>query len=122
TNDGDFANNIGHPSKGVVKTYKVSVRGELTRTVIKKIQFGIFSDGEKLTVKDIKISRNTKTGGTLAFKLVEGRKREIRRICAAVGLHVIRLRRTKMGSLTLSGLRPGKWKFLTDSDMRKIEK
>ncbi|MEA2041866.1 MAG: pseudouridine synthase [Bacteroidota bacterium] len=42
TNDGDFANNIGHPSKGVVKTYKVSVRGELTRTVIKKIQFGIF--------------------------------------------------------------------------------
>ena len=93
TNDGNFANNIMHPAKQISKTYRVTVRPNITDEQLVEL-----SDGIEL----------------------DGRKRQIRRMCEAVGLEVARLRRISIGPLKLGMLKPGTYRELTADELRAI--
>lgn len=121
TNDGEFANALMHPKHEVDKTYEVWVTG-FTAESLEKLKLPIVLDG--YTIKKPAVAL-VKANGDLALVRVtihEGRNRQVRRMCAAAGLHVTRLRRIAEGSLTLGDLPKGKWRYLTDGEVRELKK
>lgn len=122
TNDGEFANQMMHPRSEVGKTYRVTVRGDVTEEQITRMVSGIELDGrltEPCTVevieKDLSVPRTV-----LVFVIHEGRNRQIRRMCEAVGLQVVRLKRTAVGTLKLGMLQTGKWRHLTEQEIKRL--
>jgi 23S rRNA pseudouridine2605 synthase len=113
TNDGDFAQSISHPSGRVLKRYEVKVRGSVTEEKLASMKRGIFSDGERLAPSGIRLVKNLAGGAWLEFRLGEGRNREIRRMCEAVSLRVVKLRRVAIGRLELCGLGSGEWRTIS---------
>lgn len=121
TNDGTFANAMMHPKHEVDKTYEAWVTG-YTPEAFEKLKLPIVLDG--YTIKKPVVSLK-KANGDLALVTVtihEGRNRQVRRMCAAAGLHVTRLRRIAEGNLTLGNLAKGKWRYLTDQEVRSLMK
>ncbi len=122
TNDGDLAQRLAHPSGGIRKVYHVDVRGRVDAETLDALRRGIVDDGEFL--KPISVTLRRPVGGRvgLAMTLQEGRKREVRRLCAAQGLAVLRLRRVAFGPLRLGNLPAGAWRELTareQADLRR---
>lgn len=111
TNDGDFAHEVIHPSKGVVKTYEVKVFGQVTESLIKKMKKGVEVEGLFLKPTTVRIVGILPNKTWLEFKLAEGKNREIRKICEAFGLTVDKLKRVAIGALTVEGIAPGKFRF-----------
>lgn len=121
TNDGTFANAMMHPKHEVDKTYEAWVTG-YTPEAFEKLKLPIVLDG--YTIKKPVVSLK-KANGDLALVTVtihEGRNRQVRRMCAAAGLHVTRLRRIAEGKLTLGNLAKGKWRYLSDQEVRSLMK
>lgn len=121
TNDGAFANAMMHPKHEVDKTYEAWVTG-YTPEAFEKLKQPIVLDG--YTIKKPVVSLK-KANGDLALVTVtihEGRNRQVRRMCAAAGLHVTRLRRIAEGNLTLGNLAKGKWRYLSDQEVRSLMK
>ena len=120
TNDGVFANSIMHPSKHVSKTYRVTVRPDITDEQLVKLTEGVLIDGKKTLPATINVL--TKETGRVVIQLVirEGRNRQIRRMCEAVGLEVARLKRTGVGPIKLGMLKPGTWRELTAEELRSL--
>lgn len=112
TNDGDFAQEVIHPSKGIVKTYEVKVFGQVTENLIKKMKKGVEVDGVFLKPDTVRIVGFLQNKTWLEFKLSEGKNREIRKICEAFGLTVDKLKRVAIGGLTCDGVAPGKIRVL----------
>ena len=112
TNDGDFAQEVIHPSKGIVKTYEVKVFGQVTESLIKKMKKGVEVDGVFLKPDTVRIVGFLQNKTWLEFKLSEGKNREIRKICEAFGLTVDKLKRVAIGGLTCDGVAPGKIRVL----------
>lgn len=106
--DGVLAKAIIGPNSDVEKEYNVRVRGKITPHVLQKLRFGLELDGRKLKRADV-----TQLGDDqLNFILKEGRKRQIRRMCGAVGLSVVDLQRVRIGMLQLADLPEGMWRPL----------
>ncbi len=105
TNDGDLAQRLEHPSFNKEKEYIVSVQKRPSAQDIHKLEKGVVSQGEKLCAKKVKPAGGKK----LRFVLTEGRKRQIRRMCQAVGLEVERLVRVRMGKWELGDLKVGEY-------------
>lgn len=120
TNDGDFANKLTHPSSHVNKTYRVTVKGEATEEQIFKMKEGILLDGKKTLPCDCFIAERKPDRTVLIFILNEGRNRQIRRMCDAVGLEVMRLKRTEIAGVKLGMLPQGKWRPLNEREMRHL--
>ena len=120
TNDGNFANGIMHPSRHVTKTYRVTVRPPVTEQQLVQLADGIVLDGRKTLPANVLVLTNEPTRVVLQITIKEGRNRQIRRMCEAVGLEVARLRRTAVGPLKLGMLRPGTWRDLTPEELRAI--
>ena len=121
TNDGDFAQNVIHPSKGVIKTYEVKVFGQVTESLIKKIKRGAVVDGVELRPESVRVLSFLQNKTWLEFKLAEGKNREIRKICEAFNLTVDKLKRVAIGGLTVEGISPGKFREMTRNQiMSKI--
>ena len=121
TNDGDFAQNVIHPSKGVIKTYEVKVFGQVTEALIKKIKRGVVVDGVQLRPDSVRVLSFLQNKTWLEFKLAEGKNREIRKICEAFNLTVDKLKRVAIGGLTVEGISPGKFREMTKNQiMSKI--
>ena len=120
TNDGEFANNIMHPSKHISKTYRVTVRPDITDEQLIRLTEGVVIDGKKTMPATINVL--TKEAGRVAMQMVirEGRNRQIRKMCEAVGLEVARLRRTGVGPIKLGMLKPGTYRELTAEELRAI--
>ncbi len=120
TNDGVFANSIMHPSKHVSKTYRVTVRPDITDEQLVKLTEGVLIDGKKTLPATINVL--TKETGRVVIQMVirEGRNRQIRRMCEAVGLEVARLKRTGVGPIKLGMLKPGTWRELTAEELRSL--
>ncbi len=112
TNDGDFAQEVIHPSKGIVKTYEVKVFGQVTEALIKKIKKGVEVEGIFLKPESVRVVGFLQNKTWLEFKLAEGKNREIRKICEAFGLTVDKLKRVAIGGLTCEGIAPGKIRVL----------
>ena len=120
TNDGDFANSLMHPKHEVEKTYAVWITG-YTPGAEKKLLRPITLDG--YTIRPPKVTLK-KAEGDKAYLLVtihEGRNRQVRRMCDAVGMKVTRLRRIREGRLSLGDLPVGKWRFLTEEEVKFLK-
>lgn len=121
TNDGDFAHGIMHPSREVTKTYRVTVRPPVSEEQLAKMSVGVtLDDGFKTAPANIVTKVTEATRVVLLITIHEGKKREIRRMCDAVGLEVARLRRISIGPLKLGMLQPGAWRDLTTEELRAI--
>lgn len=120
TNDGEFANAMTHPSKHVPKTYRVTVRPDVTEEQLIKLSTGIEIDGRMTAPVDVHIIEKQEGRVVLEMILREGRNRQIRKMCEALGLEVARLKRTAVGSVKLGMLAQGKWRELTEDEVHKL--
>jgi 23S rRNA pseudouridine2605 synthase len=117
TNDGEFAQALAHPSHEVTKRYRVCCRGQVDDAALLRMCRGIRDAGEMLRAERVRRLSSRGDRVELEFVLVEGRKREIRRLCARSGLRVTELRRVAVGSVTLGGLAPGRWRHLREPEI-----
>ncbi|MCG8583510.1 MAG: pseudouridine synthase [Pirellulales bacterium] len=122
TNDGDLANRLAHPRYEVQKTYQVQVAGHVARDEMAEIRKGVFIAEGRTTVERIIIKRRYKNSTVVEMILAEGKNREIRRIFAAVGHKVQRLRRVAFGPLRLGEIPPGHYRMLTPPEVSKLRK
>ncbi|MBO7088465.1 MAG: rRNA pseudouridine synthase, partial [Lentisphaeria bacterium] len=115
SDDGDYLERVAHPRHRVTKLYDVTVSRPLAETELAAMRAGIADEGEVLRVLEVAQT----APGRLRIKLNEGKKREIRRLCAACGAPVVRLRRIALGGLTLGRLKPGEYRELTPEEVAK---
>ncbi len=120
TNDGAFSNMLTHPSRHVSKVYRVTVREKVNEEQLTKLTEGIMLDGTKTLPCDIHIIDKGDNRTVLNVVLYEGRNRQIRRMCEAVGLTVIRLKRTEIAGVRLGMLPQGKWRELNEKEMQHL--
>lgn len=117
TNDGGLTQRLTHPSFGVEKEYLVSVVGSPSRGALRELREGVdLEDGRTSPAKVSELSP-----GLLRIVIHEGRNRQVRRMCAAVGHDVTRLVRSRIGSLSDPALKPGEWRDLTAGEVRSLE-
>ena len=117
TNDGDLARRVMHPSTGCEKEYLVAVEGRVSAGALRALRSGV-EIAEGLTAP-ARVSSPQR--GLLRIVLTEGRNRQVRRMCGAVGLTVTRLVRTRIGPLRDPRLGPGEWRELTRTELRALE-
>ncbi len=119
TNDGAFANRLMHPKQEVQKTYEVWVTGYHPGAQV-QLSRSITLDGYTIRPPKVKLLRAE--GGTAKFLVTihEGRNRQVRRMCEAAGMHCTRLRRIKEGKLSLGELPLGKWRHLTEAEVKDL--
>lgn len=120
TNDGEFANNIMHPSKHIAKTYRVTVRPDISDEQLVQLSEGVEINGKKTLPATVIVKEKQPGRVVLLITIKEGRNRQIRKMCEAVGLEVARLRRISVGPLRLGMLKPGTWRELTADELRAI--
>lgn len=121
TNDGEFANDIMHPSRHVSKTYRVTIDGMVNEGQLSQLMSGVeLDDGVKTLPCTVEVLSEAPDRTVLRFVIKEGRNRQIRRMCAAVGLEVGRLRRTAVGGVKLGMLKPGEYRDLTKEELRSL--
>lgn len=120
TNDGDFANALMHPSHHVSKTYRVTVKSAVTKQQVASLSEGIELDGRMTAPADVHIIDTAEDRTVLEIVLYEGRNRQIRRMCEALGLEVSRLKRTAVGSVKLGALGVGKYRDLTEKEINSL--
>ncbi len=120
TNDGDFANSIMHPSRHISKTYRVTVRPDISDEQLVKLSEGVDIDGKKTLPATVVVKEKEQGRVVLLITIREGRNRQIRKMCEAVGLEVARLRRISIGPLKLGMLKPGTWRELTAEELRAL--
>ncbi len=118
TNDGDFANKVMHPANHVPKMYRVTVRPAANEEQLNKLATGVMIDGRMTLPAKVKVLEESAERGVLEMVLYEGRNREIRKMCEAVGLEVARLKRTSVGPVRLGMLKQGAYRELTKEEMR----
>lgn len=120
TNDGGFANDIMHPSRHIAKTYRVTVRPDITEQQLVDLSAGVEIDGRKTKECSVVVLNKEPGRVVLQMTIFEGRNRQIRKMCEAVGLEVARLKRTAIGPLKLGMLKPSTYRELKPDELRAI--
>ena len=125
TNDGDFVYKVTHPKNEVTKTYTVTLKGQVSDDEIEKLRSGVvLDDGFKTSPAKVKRIMEDKENNKTRLEIVihEGKNREVRRMCDAIGKKVLALHRSKIGTISLEGLTIGKWRYLKDDEVQKLLK
>ena len=118
TNDGELSNALIHPKFKIDKTYRAKISGELTEEKLDKLRAGIeLEDGLTAPAKIFLLEENL-----IEITIHEGRNRQIRRMFAAIGCDVKRLKRIKFADLTLEGVAVGKFRRLTSTEIKNLKK
>lgn len=117
TNDGAFANMVMHPSGNITKTYRVTVREDVNEEELIELSTGVKIDSGMTRPAQVTVLDKGEERTVLQFIISEGKNREIRKMCEAVGLTVIRLKRTSIGAVRLGMLQQGKWRELTKEEL-----
>lgn len=120
TNDGDFANAVAHPAKHVAKTYRVTVRPGVNEEQLNRLATGVEIDGRVTAPAKVRVLDQEPGRVVLEMVLYEGRNREIRKMCEALGLEVARLKRTAIGPVRLGMLQQGKHRELTREEVKGL--
>ena len=120
TNDGQFSLRITHPRYGTRKTYRVTVAGRVEPKHLEQFKTGVMDQGERLHADGVRLVSANNTCSIVELDLTEGKNREVRRLCAALGLEVSRLQRTKIGPIRLGELPAGKWRTLTEPEIKSL--
>ncbi|HEX9942312.1 MAG TPA: pseudouridine synthase [Thermoanaerobaculia bacterium] len=118
TNDTRFADWLTDPRNEVPRVYLVTVLGELADETARRLEEGIEDSGERLAARSVQVRKRSRRETHLVIELTEGKNREIRRMLAAVGHEVTRLKRVSFGGLELGELAPGKWRMISDEELR----
>ena len=121
TDDGELAQRLTHPRYGIRKTYVAEVRGEQLGQRVDALRKGVKLADGFAKPKSVKLIRQDRASGAIELVLSEGRNREVRRMCSAVGLKVTSLLRTRLGPLSVQGLRPGAWRPLTPAEVEALQ-
>ena len=117
TNDGDLAHRLTHPSYGIEKEYLAEVEGEPSRGALRRLREGVeLDDGPTAPATVGRVGPSV-----LRIVIHEGRNRQVRRMCEAIGHPVRRLVRTRLADLTDPQLAPGTWRSLTQAEVRALE-
>ncbi len=120
TNDTQLAAWLTDPKNGVVRTYLVSVRGEVTPEKLKTLSRGVLEKGEWLKPDDVVLRKASGKESHLVVKLSEGKNREIRRMFASLGHEVTQLKRVAYGGFELGTLKPGEYIELSQEQLREL--
>jgi len=121
TNDGDFTYQSTHPGHEVEKTYIAEVEGIPSEDALKELREGILLDGRTTSPAKVELVERKKRSAVLRITIHEGRNRQVKRMCEAVGHPVKKLKRIAIGNLTLGDLKPGQWRYLSASDIKKVK-
>jgi 23S rRNA pseudouridine2605 synthase len=116
TNDGDVANRVMHPRYGLAKEYQVLTRTRPTPQQLERIRRGIVIDGRRIIPQEVRLLRESADGIIITITVQEGIFHLVRRIMDVAGIEVERLRRARIGPLSISGLRIGEWRDLTTGE------
>lgn len=118
TNDTRFADRVTDPRNEIPRVYLVTVRGELSDDTARSLEAGLEDEGETLSARSVTVRKRSGRETHLVVELTEGRNREIRRLMAAVGHEVTRLKRVSFGGLELGDLQPGQWREVGEEELR----
>jgi 23S rRNA pseudouridine2605 synthase len=118
TNDGSLTHRLTHPSFGIKKEYLAEVEGQPSRGALRRLRKGVELDDGPTAPATVGVVGP----GLLRIAIHEGRNRQVRRMCEAIGHPVRRLVRTRIGPLTDRRLGPGEWRQLTTAEVRALEK
>lgn len=122
TDDGDFVYKVTHPKHEITKTYTVTVIGKITDDDVKKLREGVVIDDYKTKPAQVKILKidEEKNQSRLEIKIHEGKNRQVRKMCEAVGKKVLALHRSKIGDINVKDLKIGTWRYLKPEEVKSI--
>lgn len=120
TNDGDFTLRLTHPRFGVRKCYRAIVEGRVEPEMLKRFLAGVEHEGEMLKAERARIVDANNSHSIVKLELAEGKNREVRRLFETQGLVVERLQRTQIGPIRLAELPEGKWRTLTEGEVKSL--
>lgn len=122
TNDGELAHRLAHPRHEVEKTYLVRVRGRLPEEARRCLEKGIVLEDGPTAPARVEKLRATSTHTWFEITIHEGRNRQVRRMCEAVGYPVSRLKRIRFAFLDLGHLAPGEYRYLTPEEVKRLQR
>lgn len=124
TDDGELAHRLTHPRYGIPKTYLVEVRGEVEEHALRRLREGVHLEDGLTAPAQVERLRYQPQRQTTLLRITihEGRKRQVKRMCQAVGHSVVRLHREQFGPLSLRDLPPGAWRHLTAEEVTALKK
>jgi 23S rRNA pseudouridine2605 synthase len=120
TNDGEFGLRLTHPRYGVRKKYVVSVTGRVEPEMLGRMTRGVTDGGETLKAEKARLLSVNNSNSVVELELAEGKNREVRRLFETQGLEVNRLVRTQIGKIKLGELPSGKWRTLTEPEIKSL--
>jgi len=122
TNDGELAYRLMHPRYKIPKTYAVWVAGQVGSEALRRLREGVLLDDGPAQPAVVRLLRRLRGQTLLEVTITEGRKRQVRRMCDAVGHPVLSLKRLGVGVLTLKGLKPGGLRELADWEVKQLKR
>jgi 23S rRNA pseudouridine2605 synthase len=122
TNDGDFCLKLTHPRYRIPRIYLAGIAGRVTPEILGKFTAGIMSEGEKLQARRARLLSANNSNSIVELELAEGRNREVRRLFESQRLTVSRLQRVQIGPIKLGELPVGRWRPLTDTEIKSLLK
>lgn len=120
TNDGDFANRVAHPKFSIEKEYRVTVEGDVKESELAVLRKGVVIEGERMPSARVNFLSSENGYTKLSVVIDEGQNRQIRRMFEAIGRSIKLLKRVRIGSVTLGGLKRGDYKDLTEEELNSL--
>jgi 23S rRNA pseudouridine2605 synthase len=120
TNDGGFSLRLTHPRYGVRKKYLVTAEGRVAAEMLGQFTRGLWYQGEKLKVERARLVSASQAQSVVELELAQGKYREVRRLFESQRIIVKRLQRVQIGKIKLGELRPGKWRTLTEPEIKSL--
>jgi 23S rRNA pseudouridine2605 synthase len=122
TNDGDLAHLLAHPRHGVPKTYRATVRGSIPDAALRRLREGVDLDGRMTSPAQVTLISRGSERSVLEVVLHEGRNRQVRRMCEAVGYPVRQLHRPRYAGIGVEGLAPGEARELSAAEVDQLRR
>jgi 23S rRNA pseudouridine2605 synthase len=120
TNDGEFSLRLTHPRYGVRKKYLATVEGRIGPDMLRGFTRGVHYEGEHFKAEQARLVSSSAAQSVVELTLAEGKYREVRRLFESQGRTVKKLQRTEVGKIKLGELRPGKWRTLTEPEIKSL--
>lgn len=120
TNDGEWANKLMHPRHEIEKEYHVRIRGKVHKSQLDQLIAGVVIDDKKTAPATVQLIKDGEQNDWISITIHEGRNRQIRRMCEAVSLSVVRLKRVRYGNLEMGALKPGQHRLLNNAEVQDL--
>ncbi|MBQ8588711.1 MAG: rRNA pseudouridine synthase [Clostridia bacterium] len=122
TNDGDMTYSLTHPKYEKNKVYEVLVSGIMLHGAADKLAKGVYIDGKKTHPAEVEVTEHRRNSSVVRISIHEGRNRQIRKMCDAVGHPVLSLKRVAVDGIELGNLPEGRWRYLTSTEVMMLKK